>query len=291
MLYAILSDVHSNLEALERVCAHAQGAGAQRYVCLGDNVGYGADPGPTLERLMALPGLIAVRGNHDDAIFREHGMETSDDIRASLDWTRTQLTSVQRAFLAGLPLLHRELPPADGMTPAPRLSATFVHASAHRPTAWDYLRASEQIRACLEEAGTTLTFIGHVHVPRIFYEMPDPEAANGPPSGSGILFRPTSSVLGVEARDPRFSPIGDVREFEPPDGVPIPLSPYRRYVINVGSVGQPRDGNSAACYVLYDDEAAEITFHRLAYDYIATAAKIRAAGLSPFFADRLAAGR
>jgi len=257
VLSAILSDVHSNLEALERVCAHAQAAGAERYVCLGDNVGYGAEPGPTLDRLMALPGLVAVRGNHDEAVFQELGMEVNADIRASLDWTRARLTPAQRAFLAGLPLLLRELPPDDAMAGRLRLSVTFVHASAHRPAAWDYLRAPEQIHACLEDAGTQITFIGHVHVPRVFYEMP----------GS------------------------DTREFEPPDGVPIPLSPYRRYVINVGSVGQPRDGNSAACYVLYDDETAEITFHRLAYDYVTTAAKIRAAGLSPFFADRLAAGR
>lgn len=149
------------------------------------------------------------------------------------------------------------MPPEDGTADSPRLSATFVHASAHRPADWDYLYAPEQIHACLEDAGTQLTFIGHVHVPRVFYEMPG----------------------------------ADVREFEPPDGVPIPLSPYRRYVINVGSVGQPRDGNNAASYVLYDDALAEITFHRLAYDYAATAAKIRAAGLSPFFAERLAYGR
>jgi diadenosine tetraphosphatase ApaH/serine/threonine PP2A family protein phosphatase len=245
VLHAIFSDIHSNLEAFERVCAHARAAGARRYVCLGDCVGYGADPEPTLAKLMALPGLIAVRGNHDAALFHDEGREAFPEIRQAIDWTRARLLPAQLNFLAGLPLLVRD----D--------AATYVHASAREPDAWEYLRQPEQMHACLEAAGTPLTFIGHVHVPRVFYE----------------------------------TAAGQAREFEPHDGVAIPLSTAARYVVNVGSVGQPRDGNNAACYVLYDDAARSVTFHRVAYDYPSTAAKIRAAGLSPFFADRLAAGR
>jgi len=242
---AILSDIHSNLEALERVCEHAAARGAQRYICLGDFIGYGADPVPTLARIMALPGLVAVRGNHDAALFRDLGLEVPADIRQSNDWTRAQLPPAQLAFLAGLPLLHREA------------QATYVHASAHEPEQWDYLRMPDQIHACLAAAGTPIVFIGHVHVPCVFYE-----------TGAGT-----------------------VRELTPENDVPIPLSPRTRYVVNVGSVGQPRDGNNATGFVLYDEDVATVTFHRLAYDYPACAAKIRAAGLSPFFADRLAQGR
>jgi diadenosine tetraphosphatase ApaH/serine/threonine PP2A family protein phosphatase len=243
---AILSDIHGNLEALARVCEHAGAHGAERYACLGDFVGYGADPGPTLARVMALPGLIAVRGNHDEALFQEDMTGgTYPDVLASISWARARLTAAQREFLADLPLLVR-----DGV-------ATYAHASAHRPDAWEYLCQPEQIQACLEAAGTPVTFIGHVHVPRVFYETAG----------------------------------GAVRELEPRDGTAIPLSAGARYVVNVGSVGQPRDGNNAACYALYDEAAQEVTFHRLAYDYGATAAKIRAAGLSPFFAERLAYGR
>ncbi len=245
MRIAIFSDIHSNLEALTRACEHVAAHGAERYVCLGDFIGYGADPAPALERVMALPGLIAVRGNHDEALFREMGREAFPEIRHAIAWTRAQLSSAQLEFLANLPLLAR-----DGL-------ATYVHASAHRPDAWEYLRMPEQIHACLEAAGTPLTFIGHVHVPRVFYETAG----------------------------------GAMRELAPQDGVAIPLSPSARYVVNVGSVGQPRDGNNAACCVLYDDVAGEVTFHRLAYDYATTATKIRAAGLSPFFAERLAYGR
>jgi diadenosine tetraphosphatase ApaH/serine/threonine PP2A family protein phosphatase len=84
---------------------------------------------------------------------------------------------------------------------------------------------------------------------------------------------------------------GAMRELVPPVGEPIPLSPRARYVVSAGSVGQPRDGNSAACYCIYDDGSRTVTFFRLAYDYRQTAQKIRAAGLDPSFADRLALGR
>ncbi len=245
MRIAILSDIHSNLEALERVCEHAAAHAAERYVCLGDFIGYGADPGPTLERVMALPGLIAVRGNHDEALFRELGRGAFPEIRQAIAWTRERLSPVQLNFLADLPLLVR----------AGRL--TYAHASANQPDAWEYLRQPDQILACLDAAATPMTFIGHVHVPRVFYE----------------------------------TAAGAVRELVPQDGMPVPLSTSGRYVVNVGSVGQPRDGNNAACYVLYDDIAHEVTFHRLAYDYVTTAGKIRDAGLSPFFAERLAYGR
>ena len=158
MKTAILSDIHSNLEALERVCERAAALGAQRYICLGDFIGYGADPGPTLARIMTLPGLIAVRGNHDTALFRDPGLEVPADIRQASDWTRAQLLPAQLEFLAGLPLLHREA------------RATYVHASAHEPEQWDYLRMPDQIHACLAAAGTPIVFIGHVHMPCVFYE-------------------------------------------------------------------------------------------------------------------------
>ena len=106
-----------------------------------------------------------------------------------------------------------------------------------------------------EAAGTPIVFIGHVHMPCVFYE----------------------------------TAAGTVRELFAFERRPDPaVAAHARYVINVGSVGQPRDGNNATGFVLYDEAAATVTFHRLAYDYPASAAKIRAAGLSPFFADRLA---
>jgi diadenosine tetraphosphatase ApaH/serine/threonine PP2A family protein phosphatase len=132
-----------------------------------------------------------------------------------------------------------------------------VHASAREPERWEYVYGEDQAEACMEAAGTPVTFIGHVHEARLFYTTDN----------------------------------GALRELRPSAGTTIPLSPRARYVVSVGSVGQPRDGNAAASYVIYDEEAGEITFHRVAYDYIATGRKIRAARLDPFFADRLARGR
>lgn len=245
MKIAILSDIHSNLEALERCLMHARGEGAERYVCLGDIVGYGADPAPVLERIMALPGLIAVRGNHDEALFHEASAFVPTGVREAIRWTRAQLTEGQRRFLAGLPYVQEE----GGVT--------YVHASCHNPAEWDYVYGSLQAAECLAAARTPLVFLGHTHLPRIFYETPG----------------------------------GAVRELEPHAGEAIPLSPRARYVVSTGSVGQPRDGNPAACYVLYDSERREIAFHRLGYAIDRTAQKIIEAGLEPFFAARLAHGR
>jgi diadenosine tetraphosphatase ApaH/serine/threonine PP2A family protein phosphatase len=241
---AILSDVHSNLEALERCCSHARAQGAQRFVCLGDIIGYGADPRAVLDLLMSLPGLVALRGNHDQALFRDPGDHAPQAVRAALTWTRAQLSKTQLEFLATLPYLWRE----DGVT--------YAHASAEQPARWEYVRMPEQAERCLAAAGTPLVFIGHVHEPKIYYE----------------------------------TAAGALREFTPVRDQVIPLSGRSRYVVNVGSVGQPRDGDAASSYVLHDAAHSEVTFHRLAYDYHTTGRKIRAVGLSAYYADRLARG-
>jgi len=243
MLQAILSDIHSNLEALQACVGHARERGATHFACLGDCVGYGADPVPTLDLLLSLPNLVMIRGNHDEALFRD-GVIDVPGIREALDWTSEQLTPAHRRLLGDAPYVR-----ALG-------DATYAHASAHAPTQWEYLRQPEQIQDCLAATDTLVTFIGHVHVPMVFYR----------------------TVAGT------------LREFNPEPGVPIPLSATCRYVINVGSVGQPRDGNNATGYVLYDSDANTVTFFRLPYDFLSAADKIRAAGLSERFAERLAYG-
>ena len=244
MISAILSDIHSNLEALEAVIRHAEAAGAERYICLGDVVGYGADPAPTLERLLTLPGLILLRGNHDEAM-SETAFNASKRVESAVAWTRGRLSEGQRERLATLPYLHRES------------GVSYAHACVAHPDQWPYLTGEEPVSQCMAAAGTPLTFIGHVHRPALFYKTLN----------------------------------GALRQLTPEPGVAIPLSPSSRYLINVGSVGQPRDGNSAACYLIHDERAATVTFHRVAYDHRRAGKKIRAAGLDPFFAERLATGR
>lgn len=245
MKTAIISDIHSNLEAFDACYRHALAQGVDRFVCLGDCTGYGADPCAVTDLLRSLPGLVLVRGNHEDNLFAAANSGISSPILAAVNWTRGVLAPAQLDFYSGLPYLHR-----DG-------DATFAHASAAAPERWEYLTMPGQIEACMAAAGTALTFIGHVHVPRVFYRTSE----------------------------------GAIRELVPASGVPIPLSPRGQYVINVGSVGQPRDGNSAASYVVYDDVAWQIDFFRPIYDYFLAGDKIRAAGLDPFFADRLVWGR
>lgn len=245
MKVAILSDIHSNLEALDACLAHADAQGAARFVCLGDLIGYGADPAPVLERVMELPGLVAVRGNHDEALLRAEGTQASGGIGGALAWTRRQLSDTQRAFLEQLPYQRTEG------------QVSYVHASAHAPHEWDYIYGEAAAAECLAAAATPVVFIGHTHLPRLFYA-----------THAGVL-----------------------RELIPTPGVALPLSGGSRYVVSAGSVGQPRDGNPSACYVLYDEERQCVTFFRVSYDHERTARKIVAAGLDPFFASRLARGR
>jgi diadenosine tetraphosphatase ApaH/serine/threonine PP2A family protein phosphatase len=243
MRQAIFSDIHSNIEALQTCVAHARLQGATHFACLGDCVGYGADPAPTLALLMSLPDLLLVRGNHDEALFNAKVIDVPG-IRESIDWARDRLSAAQLDLLKQAPYVR-----TIG-------AATYAHASAHAPEHWEYLRHFEQIHDCLAATDAQITFIGHVHVPMVFY-------------------RTTGGTL---------------RELDPQPDEPIPLSASCRYVVNVGSVGQPRDGKNTASYAIYDDDANEVTFFRLPYDYLAAGSKIRAAGLTPRFAERLAEG-
>jgi diadenosine tetraphosphatase ApaH/serine/threonine PP2A family protein phosphatase len=244
MRQAILSDIHSNLEALQACVAHAHAQGATHFACLGDCVGYGADPVPTIDLLLSLPHLLMIRGNHDEALFLDEVPDVPG-VSEAIDWTCTQLAPVHCDLLEAAPYV---------LTVG---AATYAHASAHAPEEWAYLRRPEQIHDCLAATDATVTFIGHVHVPRAFSYAPD----------EGL------------------------QEHSIADGVPLALVPGHRYVVNVGSVGQPRDGNNAASYALYDSDAGKVTLFRVAYDHARAAEKILAAGLDASFAERLMEGR
>jgi diadenosine tetraphosphatase ApaH/serine/threonine PP2A family protein phosphatase len=247
MKTAIISDIHSNLEALTACRDHALAQGVERFVCLGDCVGYGADPGPTLDMLSGLPGLTAVLGNNDEYVIAPILEELpSANLRKSAEWTRRQLTPAHLAFLDSLNYVRVE---GD---------VTYVHASALNPNEWPYVLKPSQARACLAAAVTDIVFIGHVHIPFVF-EM-------------------TATHQGT-------------MEYGPLDDSARPLHAGSRYVVCVGSVGQPRDGDRRACYVIHDTDARNIRFERVPYDHDAAARKIRAAGLPDFFAERLEQGR
>jgi diadenosine tetraphosphatase ApaH/serine/threonine PP2A family protein phosphatase len=133
----------------------------------------------------------------------------------------------------------------------------YVHANAYAPNEWGYIVTRLDATRSLHATASRYTFCGHVHEPKLYH----------------------------------LSPTGKLGEFTPVADVPIPVPPHRQWLAIPGSVGQPRDGNPAACYALFDIAQAMLTFHRVPYDHDAAAQKIRAAGLPPFFADRLLDGQ
>jgi diadenosine tetraphosphatase ApaH/serine/threonine PP2A family protein phosphatase len=247
MRYAVLSDVHGNLEALTAVMADAASEGATGVVCLGDIVGYGADPVACIEVLAERAACI-VAGNH------EHGAVGLLDLRwfnpaasAAALWTRERLGADHQGYLSALPLTS-----AVG-------EATCVHASPGRPEEWDYLLSAEDGFRAFADFPTRLCFVGHSHRPALWSQGssgPDHEDLGGP-----------------ACHDRRVSFL---------DG--------RRYIVNVGSVGQPRDRDPRAAYIVWDEDDRSVTLRRVTYDHKAAAAKILRAGLPRMLADRLAHG-
>jgi diadenosine tetraphosphatase ApaH/serine/threonine PP2A family protein phosphatase len=246
MLLAILSDIHANREAFEAVLAAAGAVGAERFVLLGDIVGYGADPEWCAERTMQLAadGAIVLRGNHDDAVGNP-SFSMNATATLALEWTRRQLGGETRAFLAALPFKARE---GDCL---------FVHADASVPSDWNYVLDASDAGQHLAACEARVSFCGHVHKPALYCTAPG----------------------------------GKITHFCPVAATPVPLLPQRRWLAVMGSVGQPRDGNPAAAFALYDTEKAELRFQRAAYDMEKAADKIRAAGLPSSLADRLLRGR
>lgn len=139
---------------------------------------------------------------------------------------------------------------------ARRAPSYFVHASAAAPERWDYVDSPATALRCAEASGEPYTFCGHVHDQTLYFETPS----------------------------------GRMSAFQPTPGTPIPMRGPRRWLAIVGSVGQPRDRNPAAAYAMFDDVRREITFHRVAYDHLAAAAKIRRAGLPAALAFRVESG-
>jgi diadenosine tetraphosphatase ApaH/serine/threonine PP2A family protein phosphatase len=245
MRLAILTDIHANREAFATVLADMAQRAIDRVVILGDVVGYGPDPAWCVDKVMALKaaGAIMVRGNHDAAAVDPDDMMNAT-ARISLEWTRARLTTDQRAFLGAQPLTET----LDNML--------FVHASAHSPGDWIYMRSERSATASFRVAKERLIFCGHVHVPALM----------------------------------TCDRSGNVRAHQVLYGVPIPLLTSRRWLGVIGAVGQPRDGAAAAGWALLDTATNDLTFRRVAYDAATTVSKIRAEGLPESLAVRLLRG-
>ncbi len=242
MKYFIFSDIHSNLEAFETVLAAAGKEDYDFALCLGDLVGYGANPNECIETLVSLPKNASVRGNHDAAaVYPQERVFFNADAHSAIEHTAEILTEKNSEILKNLPLVYNSNEAFIG-----------VHASPHEPAAWGYIIDGMEAMAAFHSMNRQTAFVGHSHIPCIFTEWGE--------------VRPLHS--------------GDV----------IKLKEEHKYIINVGSVGQPRDGDPKAAYVFFDDGDKTVRFFRVKYDWETAAEKILKAGLPEILASRILVG-
>lgn len=240
MKYAILGDIHANLEGLQAVLAHAEKQGVTQYACMGDVVGYNANPVECLKIIRDL-GCPVVRGNHDHYCSHDEDLTGFHPLAADVvDWTRQQLSTKDRNFLRNLRYSTRVE------------TFTIVHSTLDTPEMWGYVFDPLEAEANFNYQSTAVCFYGHTHVP--------------------LAFEKADTV-----RCGRYSK--------------LKITLGRKYFINVGSVGQPRDGDPRSAYVTYDLYKNEVELHRVDYDYRITQQKILDAGLPGRVAARLAVGR
>jgi predicted phosphodiesterase len=232
MLVAVISDIHSNLPALEEVFRFVDRKNIDRVCCLGDIIGYGAQPNEVVELVRARCALV-VRGNHDLAgVMPKLSAYFPKEGQVAAAWTARILTEQNKQWLAWLP--YRKITEFY----------TLVHSAPAAPTDWIYINSLEKAGEQMKHFTTPICFIGHTHVP---------------------------SVCGM-----------DLQTFT--------ITKKMRFLVNVGSVGQPRDGNPQLSFGVLDTDAWTYDNVRLDYDVDAAAAAIRKAGLPQSLAERISRG-
>jgi diadenosine tetraphosphatase ApaH/serine/threonine PP2A family protein phosphatase len=242
MRYAIISDIHGNLEAFRAVLEDVASEHSERIVCLGDIVGYGANPKECIDLASDISDLC-VAGNHDWGAAGKTSLSNFNSAaQAAIEWTVSQLTTAQVHFLSSLPLSVEE-----GLF-------VITHASPVSPQEWNYIFSTYEASISLQAIERRACFVGHSHVPAIFYR-----------DHSGNVSYTTS-----------FSE--------------VVLQEEKRYLINVGSVGQPRDNDPRAAYGILDADNQTFALRRIRYDITSAQEKIIAAGLPPVLAERIGFG-
>jgi predicted phosphodiesterase len=240
MKYAVIADIHANLEAFEVVLEDSRAQNCTHYCCVGDVVGYNANPKECLDivRSMAMP---CVKGNHDEYCSTDQPLDGFNPHAAeAVNWTRKQLSPDDKSWLRDLKYVRMVT------------NFTIVHATLDGPQRWGYVFDKLAAAASFTYQNTSICFFGHTHVP--------------------VAFIRDSMVRG-----------GTYSKFK--------VEPGKKYFVNVGAIGQPRDGNPKAAYVVYDADEGTIELRRLDYDIAAAQKKILDAGLPPRLAERLAFGK
>lgn len=240
MRYALIADIHGNLEAFESVLSSIQEEKIDQTLCVGDIVGYGANPIECID-LAKKHCTKAVAGNHDYAAIGLTDIDYFNPFaKDALLWTSEKLTENEINYIAALKLVERE----DGFT--------MVHATLNNPREWGYILNTFDAAVHFDLQTDSLCFVGHSHGPVAYIKREN--------FISGHRF-----VSKIE--------------------------PGCKYIVNVGSVGQSRDGDYRAAYVVYDLELQTLKLKRVEYDVQKAQRKILDAGLPQILADRLSIGR
>jgi predicted phosphodiesterase len=228
MKYAVIADIHANLEALDAVLQDVKAQRCTHVVCLGDIVGYNASPKECLDIVRGM-NVPCVKGNHDEYCSTAAPLGGFNPQAAeAVEWTRNQLTEDDRQWLGSLPYVQTVA------------GFTIVHATLDSPQRWGYVFDKLAAAASFAHQKTPLCFFGHTHVP--------------------VAFMQNSVVRG-----------GTYQKFRVKSG--------RKYFVNVGAVGQPRDNNPKAAYATYDVDCQTIELHRVDYDIPGAQGRIKTAGL------------
>jgi predicted phosphodiesterase len=247
MKVAVVSDIHSNLQAFEAVLEDVADSDAAELWCLGDIVGYGADPDACVE-LARRHVAVCLAGNHDMAVAGELSLdEFSRGAAIAAQWTREVIGQANQSFLAGLSPQGQEHTRDEAIG--------LYHASPRDPV-WEYVLSALLAELCLDRAPNRICLIGHSHVASAFTRQAG-EAASGEPCRAGVEL--------------------DLARGE--------------WMLNPGSVGQPRDGDRRAAWLLLDLDGYEASYRRTDYDVAGAAAAIRAARLPNSLAERLEYGQ
>jgi predicted phosphodiesterase len=244
MKLALISDIHANDDALEAVLADIEAQAVDEIFCLGDIVGYGANPNECVD-LVKKSSTLTLQGNHDAASV---GLLSTQHFnihaKIAIEWTMGNLTDASHSFIKSLPLKET------------RLSHTFVHATPYEPNMWYYITSLEEAAFNFRFFDTDFCFVGHTHIPII------------------IVLEDEKEVYVHQNETLDYGQLSNVR-----------------FLINVGSVGQPRDRNPDSCYGILDSEAKTFTYRRVRYDVKNAQAKMRKIKMPDFLIARLQEGR
>jgi predicted phosphodiesterase len=240
MRFAIFGDIHANLEALVAVLEDAQAHDVTHFVCLGDVVGYNANPHECVDIVRALDCPV-VKGNHDEQASAENILENFNPLaEEAINWTRAHLSDEDKQWLRDLRLVRQVR------------DFTIVHATLDTPHKWGYVFNQLDAAASFSYQHTNICFYGHTHSPRAYVN--------------------DGAVKGLPLQR-------------------LIIESNKKYFINVGSVGQPRDGDWHASYCLYTPAEHLVELRRIEYDINTAQDKIVDAGLPQRLADRLAMGK